>query len=55
MVALFPKEMERDPDSPYLRSADVLHDVPLEDPALLDAYRKRSRVGVLQKSADRVL
>jgi len=37
-VALFPKELERDPDSPYLRSPHILHDVPKDDPALVEAY-----------------
>jgi hypothetical protein len=37
-VALFPKELRRDPDSPYLKSADVIHDVPDDDPPLMKAY-----------------
>jgi biotin carboxylase len=39
-VALFPKELERDPGSPYLHSSKVLHDVPGEESALIDAYLK---------------
>jgi hypothetical protein len=38
VVALFPKELERDPNSPYLQSPHVLHDVPEDDPALMEAY-----------------
>jgi ATP-grasp domain len=41
LVALFPKELERDPNSPYLRSSNVLHDVPRDDPALITAYLRR--------------
>ena len=37
-VALFPKELERDPNSPYLQSPYVMHDVPEDDPALTKAY-----------------
>jgi hypothetical protein len=37
-VALFPKELERDPNSPYLQSPHVIHDVPEDDPALTKAY-----------------
>lgn len=37
-VALFPKELERHPNSPYLQSPDVIHDVPKDDPALTEAY-----------------
>lgn len=40
-VALFPKELERDPDSPYLQFPDFIHDVPKEDPVLLEAYLRR--------------
>lgn len=38
LVALFPKELERDPNSIYLQSMDVLHDVPNDEPALVEAY-----------------
>jgi Carbamoyl-phosphate synthase L chain, ATP binding domain len=37
-VALFPKELERDAESAYLKSPDVVHDVPRDDPALMVAY-----------------
>jgi len=40
LVALFPKELERDPGSPYLSSSDVLHDIPRSELALLDAYER---------------
>lgn len=41
-VALFPKEMARDPDSPLLApGADALHDVPWDEPDVLAAYRDR--------------
>jgi len=33
LVALFPREWQRDPASPYLKSA--FHDVPWDDPAVL--------------------
>jgi hypothetical protein len=39
-VALFPKELRRDPDSPYLKAADVFHDVPSDDPLLMEAYTR---------------
>jgi ATP-grasp domain len=41
LVALFPKELERDPSSQYLHSSDVIHDVPRDDPALIAAYLRR--------------
>ena len=38
-IALFPKELERDPTSAYLRAGEgVLHDLPADEPALLSAY-----------------
>ncbi len=40
-VALFPKELARDPASPHVVAPDVLHDVPWDEPAILDAYRAR--------------
>jgi hypothetical protein len=41
-VALFPKEIERDPESLWrLRAADVYHDVPDDEPAVLAAYLRR--------------
>jgi hypothetical protein len=42
MIALFPKELERDPTSPHaLRSDAVIHDVPMQDPSLIAAYLER--------------
>ncbi|MGO8913878.1 MAG: hypothetical protein ACLQDM_31785 [Bradyrhizobium sp.] len=41
IVALFPKELERDPSSAYLHSPNVLHDIPSDEPALIDAYLQR--------------
>ena len=42
MIALFPKELERDPTSPHaLRSDAVVHDVPPQDPSLIAAYLER--------------
>lgn len=42
LVALFPKELERDPFAvDRLRSTMVLHDVPFDDPAILSAYMRR--------------
>lgn len=45
-IALFPKEMERDPENlDRLRAADILHDVPHDDPATVAVYLRRlSRV-----------
>ncbi len=40
-VALFPKELGRDPVSPHVVAPDVLHDVPWDEPAIRDAYRAR--------------
>jgi hypothetical protein len=37
MIALFPQECWRDPDSPYLRHA--YHDVPWSTPEFIAAYR----------------
>jgi biotin carboxylase len=38
-IALFPKELERDPSSAYLRpSPGILHDVPWDDPLVVAAY-----------------
>jgi hypothetical protein len=42
-VAQFPKELLRDPDSPYLRCASVFHDVPWHDAPLMRIYL--SKVG----------
>jgi hypothetical protein len=39
LVAMFPNEWRRDPDSPFLSSA--LHDVPWDDPGVLGAMRQR--------------
>jgi hypothetical protein len=41
LVALFPKELERDPNSPFLHSPNVIHDVPRNDPDLIAAYLRR--------------
>jgi predicted ATP-grasp superfamily ATP-dependent carboligase len=41
LVALFPKELERDPSSGYLHSPNVLHDVPGDEPALIEVYLRR--------------
>ena len=39
VVALFPKELERDPDSSCLdRGAGLFHDVPADEPAIVNAY-----------------
>lgn len=38
LVALFPLELWRDPESPYLH--DAYHDVPWEAPLLISAYRR---------------
>jgi hypothetical protein len=40
LVALFPKELERNPASPYLSSSEVLHDIPRNELALLEAYER---------------
>ena len=43
-IALFPKELERDPASSRLApGSGVLHDVPWEDPPVVAAYRERLR------------
>ncbi|CAN5435419.1 hypothetical protein BH09VER1_BH09VER1_52110 [soil metagenome] len=41
VVAHFPQEVWRDPNSPYL--ADAFHDVPEDDPELLETLRKAER------------
>jgi hypothetical protein len=38
LIAHYPKELARDPESPYLRTA--YHDVPEDDPALILAYER---------------
>ena len=44
-VALFPKELERDPTSAYLNGSDpVVHDVPETEPAVLAAYLTHLKV-----------
>jgi len=43
LVALFPKEMERNSNSPYLKSTTVYHDVPIDNPRLLNIYLRRIR------------
>ncbi len=41
-VALFPKEMQRDPESPCLRpGTDHLHDIPWDEPRIVASYRDR--------------
>jgi hypothetical protein len=40
LIALFPKELERDPASAYLTSCDVLHDVPWSERNLVAAYER---------------
>ena len=40
-VALFPKELERDPSGRRLDGSDVLHDVPAHEPAVIAAYLDR--------------
>ncbi|MBI5711135.1 MAG: hypothetical protein HZC42_12670 [Candidatus Eisenbacteria bacterium] len=42
-VALYPQEMRRDPQSPFLR--ECLHDVPEDDPELLEAFRRQGEQG----------
>jgi hypothetical protein len=41
-VAIFPREWQRDPSSPYLKSAH--HDVPWDDPAVLLACLRGSKI-----------
>ena len=42
MVALFPRELERDPvNLDALRSATIFRDVPVQDPSLIAAYLER--------------
>jgi hypothetical protein len=41
VVALFPKELERDPSNTYLHSPNVLHYVPTDEYALIEAYLER--------------
>ncbi|WP_448953897.1 ATP-binding protein [Labrys neptuniae] len=43
LVALFPKEIERNPASPYLRSPAVYHDIPSDEPRLVELYSRRLR------------
>jgi hypothetical protein len=52
-VALFPKEIEREPESLWrLRAADVYHDVPDGEPAVIAAYLRRlSRIHPAQSAA----
>jgi hypothetical protein len=41
-VALFPKEIERDPKNLWrLRGAGIYHDVPYDDPGVIAAYMRR--------------
>jgi hypothetical protein len=61
LVALFPKELERDPSSPYLHSLNVLHDVPRDDPDVISAYLRRltelhpSRAQAIVETVQRLL
>jgi hypothetical protein len=42
MIALFPKELERDPTTlRALRPEEVMHDVPVHDPSLIAPYLER--------------
>ena len=41
-VALFPKELMRAPDSPYLSIAEYYHDVPWSEPRLVARYVRRA-------------
>ena len=42
IIALFPKELESNPDSPALQaSSGILHDVPLDDPDVLAAQLQK--------------
>jgi len=41
LVALFPKELERDPSSCYLHASEAIHDVPRGEPALIATYLRR--------------
>jgi hypothetical protein len=45
LVALFPKELQRDANSPYVRSEAVYHDIPLGEPALIEAYCRLLKSG----------
>ena len=40
LIALFPKELDRDPKSFYLSSSAVRHDVPSAEPALVAAHER---------------
>ena len=40
-IAVFPKELERSPRTDWLTRAGTLHDVPWQDPSLIDAYVRR--------------
>ena len=41
-IALFPNELERDPESAWLRAGSgVLHDVLWDDPAVFETYYNR--------------
>jgi len=41
-VALYPKEMMRAPNSPYLSTPGIYHDIPWSEPRLMDRYTKRA-------------
>lgn len=50
VIAFFPQELRRDPASPFLHLA--YHDVPLEEPALVDAFMVRD--GLARRTVARV-
>jgi hypothetical protein len=41
LIALFPKELERDPRSAYLSLPDIFHDIPQEQDDLIETYETR--------------
>ena len=41
-IVRFPRELERDPESIWLRAgSEIFHDVPWDEPAVLDFYYNR--------------
>ena len=46
MAALFPKEIMRDVESPYLKSDAVYHDEPHDQPELMRAYLRSSKKNI---------
>jgi hypothetical protein len=59
LIALFPKELERDPASPFLSSSDILHDIPQGERELIAAYEQRlfklhpSQAGLIHRFIER--